>query len=732
MEDLLTSVANLGVTSRDNVQSEAIRLILHPQPRYPVPCKDNQTVNEYLECCKQNLEAELWAMFQHQTSTSAMLESVQIKVKNKSRIVGAWKDNMPLRLNELTWKVLILNGTMCLVTHLKDNEAVFVEGRKLRSKHSHAEKDSQIDVATAHILGYVRPYVKEYCAILRYIRGLDTPCQLLKDIACPKNRTAFSFSKRPLSHTVPYNLLQAQCISGLSSTVEGIQGPPGTGKSTTIFHVVNTAMPPEQFVAIVTCVQNKAVDALAEKFGANIAVLPFIAVGSPASMGDTAARFTLGEQVKRDPAVVLQGREAARSRAIHAALAAALRAREDARFPSDRPFRGRLRAEIAAGSRPGGDPPALEARLQLRDPWRRWWCAFVRRGAGAALVADIAAWRDGAEAASARLRGTAAAAEQRLLDGARAFLCTVDSVSALPLASLSAPRRRLIVVDEAGTVPEYKVPLLVSLGAEAVLAVGDQSQLSPFSHAAAPGGPPAAAAAAGLFQRLVRAVGGVPMLCEQYRMHPAACGLVSREFYAGRLRTAAATAAARLAEPRGGVRWVDYPDRQAEAPCRRRRHNPAEVALLADYFADGLPRALAAGQSVMVVTFYKEQLRRLMEAGERAGLVRRSAEQAAQEARRGGRGAASRFVHPGLRIVTVDAAQVTTRTCARPHRRPPCVRRGRAAGSAAFATRRFPVGFPAARTQRLQPALSSRPPAIYLRCNLPPPPRRAARPTSWS
>jgi hypothetical protein len=186
--------------------------------------------------------------------------------------------------------------------------------------------------------------------------------------------------------------------------------------------------------------------------------------------------------------------------------------------------------------------------------------------------------------------------------------------------------------------------------------------LRPFSHAAAPGGP----AAAGFFQWLVRAVGGVPMLCEQYRMHPEVCDLVSREFYAGRLRTAAATAAARLAVPRGGLRWVDYPDRQAEAPCRRRRHTPAEVALLADYFADGLPRALAAGQSVMVVTFYnlKEQLRRLMEAGERAGLVR-SAERAAQEARRGGRCAASRFIHPGPRIVTVDAAQV-----ARTHRQP--------------------------------------------------------------
>jgi hypothetical protein len=35
------------------------------------------------------------------------LESIQIKLKSKSdrKIVGAWKDNMPLRLNELTCKI---------------------------------------------------------------------------------------------------------------------------------------------------------------------------------------------------------------------------------------------------------------------------------------------------------------------------------------------------------------------------------------------------------------------------------------------------------------------------------------------------------------------------------------------------------------------------------------------------------------------------------------------------
>ena len=143
----------------------------------------------------------------------------------------------------------------------------------------------------------------------------------------------------------------------------------------------------EQCVAIVTCVQNKS-DAIAEQFGANIAVLPFIAVDSVTRMGDTAARFTLGEQVQRDPATVLQTREAARARAIHTALAAALRAREGARFPSDglgpavpETALGRHRgygiAAIQRNPVPGGPVPslrplaALVVRVRVAWPPRR-------------------------------------------------------------------------------------------------------------------------------------------------------------------------------------------------------------------------------------------------------------------------------------------------------------------------------------------------------------------------
>ena len=643
------SIANDG----ENSEREAIRMILHPLRCRPVQHKDNQTVGEYLECCKQNIEAEIWGWFSTQTASSSILEKIEVKYSAGNRtITGAWKDNAPLSLKELRWTMLILNGTMCLITHLKNDQAVIFEGKKLNDSKWH-KTDSTTDISVAYLMGYVKPYVKEYSAILKYIRGRVPCCKVLKDVASPIHRSAFKYSRNAFYAGVPYNPLQGQCILELAYTLEGIQGPPGTGKSTTIFHIVNSAIPSKTHAAIVTCVQNKAVDAIAEKFAANNASLPFLAFGSEERIGDTAARFTLSEQVKRDPAVVVQRRERDRCARIHGALASALRALEAARFPSDRPFRARLWAEKSARLRPGADKEALQARFRAGDPWQRWWCAFARRTRGAALVADAGTWGSRAKAASALLRQTEAAAEQRLLDGARAFLCTVDSVSSLPKDRLLVPKRWVLIIDEAGTVPEYKMPLLISLGAEAVVAVGDQNQLSPFSHACGPG---AAAPSSGFFQRLVRAAGAVPMLREQYRMHPAVCRFVSDAFYDGLLWTSPAVSAARLAMPRGGVRWVDLPRGAAESGCSRRRHNPAELALMADFFRVGLRPLLESGKSVLVITFYKEQFRRLMQDGERAGLVK-SKERVAQERMRSGGGAVGLFVDPGLRIATVDAAQ---------------------------------------------------------------------------
>ncbi len=65
-----------------------------------------------------------------------------------------------------------------------------------------------------------------------------------------------------------------------------------SGKSTTIFHIVQSRLPAGS-VALVTCVQNKAVDSLAEKLASTVLTCPFFVVGNEKNLGSTAAAYTL-------------------------------------------------------------------------------------------------------------------------------------------------------------------------------------------------------------------------------------------------------------------------------------------------------------------------------------------------------------------------------------------------------------------------------------------------------
>ncbi len=64
------------------------------------------------------------------------------------------------------------------------------------------------------------------------------------------------------------------------------------GKSTTIFHIIQSRLPAGT-VALVTCVQNKAVDSLAEKLASTVHNCPFFVVGNAKNLGLTAAEYTL-------------------------------------------------------------------------------------------------------------------------------------------------------------------------------------------------------------------------------------------------------------------------------------------------------------------------------------------------------------------------------------------------------------------------------------------------------
>lgn len=69
------------------------------------------------------------------------------------------------------------------------------------------------------------------------------------------------------------------------------------GKSTVIFHIIASFLPSTE-VTLATCVQNKAVDAIAEKLAACNGRVPFFVFGNGERLGPVARRWTIEAQAR--------------------------------------------------------------------------------------------------------------------------------------------------------------------------------------------------------------------------------------------------------------------------------------------------------------------------------------------------------------------------------------------------------------------------------------------------
>jgi hypothetical protein len=563
----------------------AIHMILHPKPTKPAPHLPSDTTDTYLCKCKQNIEAEVWSLVCNSR------QSINLVTNNNNTIASASRSGARIPCDQLRYNLLVIRGSLCLATRTRADGAVMYD------------KGRAMSYGGTCLVGYVKPYVYEYAAIVGYINSGATVPSILKDIALlGSQRTPFPYERRPFSDAVASNALQRQGVLGLAHTVEGIQGPPGTGKSSTIFHIVHSAMP-SGMVAIITCVQNRAVDALACKFQSSS--VGFIVLGSPDRLGDTAKKFALESRVEAEANVALQ-------RGVLEWVARVLEL-----------------LHIARRKR--------EASRQFKSAgWRRWWVLYSRRPL---LMADLEQWSARYEAEEKVLNELRLLASQSIASDAVVVLCTVDALCRVEKLQTRTKKRRILIIDEAGTVPEYKIPLAVSLGVEAVIAVGDQNQLQPFTHTGVSNG---------FFHRLARAV-PPSMLEEQFRMHPEISGFVSSSFYGGRLYTNHAIASARTSVPHSGVFWVDYADQHAEsnkkggALC-----NEVEVGMVKRFLVESANHLLSEGKTILLIAFYREQFHLLMLLGEKLGFV---------GSRLQGTKTERYFVHPGFRICTVDASQ---------------------------------------------------------------------------
>ena len=544
---------------------KTFRWLVYPQNVSTEHIQPSESVSAYLSKCRRHILAEFWALFS--SKIDAGFPSWRDAQMERKEIVLVGDGSTNIRAegedeDELNWNLVLHRNQLSLLIPKKDSHGrPYLKPFTGQSVHDPFQSGGDHFL---HTLGYVRPYILEITAIDNALRR--KPTALLQAVASPAQRAPFAYRQTtpcdPNSSGVPINQHQQLVLSRFGSVLEGIQGPPGTGKSTTIFHILKSKLPPD-YRAVVTCMQNRALDSIAEKLC--MGGFPFVVLGHESRLGETARRHTLEAQVQRDQGILKS--------------ASLLRAVE---------------------------------RLKMRNPWLRLW----RKSC---LAVDPSEHRAAVLKASNSIQGQA-----------RAFLCTIDS-----LASVSLPigaKKWIAIVDEAGTVPEYKLPFLLEQGAQALVMIGDQNQLPPFSHQSE------SARKEGFFQRLSKAT-AIPMLREQYRMHPLICSTVSRLFYANDLQTTAA----RAHSSSGGIAWMDYDGRRAENGLS----NSTEVGLISSMMGCTIPAMLSAGKTVSIITFYKKQFALLVDAGEAHGLVWAKCDREKN----------GLFKHPGFRIMTVDAAQ---------------------------------------------------------------------------
>lgn len=597
------------------MDADRVNIILNPRQTFPVSLYEHESPESYLRKCHQNILAEMWALFETKVLRPFFpkwrdqnMEKFFF-VRYEGTVVTVFEDSLhkkPKEASDFQWTLVVWENRLYLLLPNREAPGMLIlkPGKQLTDMYDSGSPEF------FHVVGFMHPYYAELGAIQELLqhRGKN---DMLVTLADPCNRCPFPFCGGEgceFSEKVPINEPQRTIIEMMDQNFECIQGPPGTGKSTTIFHIVQTAVP-TGYHAIITCVQNKALDSIAEKL--SVTDMRFIVYGNPSRLGDCARRFTLAAQVARDPEVLRVGK------ALH-------------------------RAE--------GVLSLIEKRMNLietsksRNGWMCLWRAWVRRHHEVYLALNKDADRLNQMLSNlfTELANAKMAAEAVLKETSRASLSTMDGLAS---AQIVAPKS-VVIIDEAGTVPEYKLPLLLTMRVEAIVAIGDQNQLQPFSHARQD------TPMDGFFQRAVKSLDGrVPMLTEQYRMHPAICELVSDQFYRNRLVTGETVAALRLSVPGGGIVWRDYQDVDAERSGKTKKWNPVEVDMLAAFMCDELPALLREGKSVAIITFYKQQFLELMRVGEDAQVVK------SREEMKHGKPGDTRFRDPDFRIVTVDAAQ---------------------------------------------------------------------------
>lgn len=279
--------------------------LLSLRDEHPTPFPDNgMSVNQYLTVVRRGILAEFHA-FVRKSFPPRAYHGWQEDRLITHRVVASYKGNddegnehYKFELDDTSMGIKDLNGSLCIfrnylcLVNVNGNDDGFLQ-RGIDLEDINFD-DNEVCYSTddrVFVIGYAGSYVNELAAVLEM---MESPVPILKSIADPRKRRVVAMPMGSLDLSENLNAEQHAAICGLRYDVEGIQGPPGTGKSTTIDSIIRRRMQPLT-CALVTCVQNKAVDSVAEKLAKG--KTPFFVLGKAENLGGVAKHWTIPQQV---------------------------------------------------------------------------------------------------------------------------------------------------------------------------------------------------------------------------------------------------------------------------------------------------------------------------------------------------------------------------------------------------------------------------------------------------
>lgn len=536
-----------------DVMQSATKKILFPCKTSTAVIHSRMNVSQYLEACSQNVSAEIWSLFENTfKNTFPGWRDRRLPVMRMIRDANSVldlldKDGLQLDLDEYLNNIFLVNDSWSLLR--RNSEGYFLQdGIKLSTYDNDLQYPN-----TVHLIGYFKPYIMDLYWIYM-IQGNSVPSGMIKSMINSSNRQSFQYAGRVDTGLVPINSEQLAAIQQMKTNVEGIQGPPGTGKSTTIYHIVKGCVP-QDMNCLVVCVQNKALESIVDKLSIDDG-LKFVVVGNDSRLNTNCKKYTIFGLIESSEKYLSCLKELRRLDKISSLLHQTYQQKKDI--------------------------------CKATSKWSSAWDLYINskychlRHEDQMYHAKVLWQRK-------HLKETCNEVYQEILSTRNIFVSTVDSVQ-----NIRQGKRCVLVIDEAGVVPEFKMPaLIVSHTIESVIAIGDQKQLTPFSYTGNGNS---------FFHRLAKTL-TFPMLKTQYRMHRNICDVVSKAFYNNELVTWS-----NIVRKDGRVEWCDHI--QGE-DGKSSKYNQREIDVLTSTMSKQDLRNYIESNSVMIITFYKEQFTRL-------------------------------------------------------------------------------------------------------------------------